>query len=61
MIGYDHPFIDGNGRTRGRLFYWSMANQHYWLMEFISISRIIKQAPAQYGKAYLYTEPMTTI
>ncbi len=56
MIGYDHPFVDGNGRTARTLFYWSMANQQYWLMEFISISRIIKQAPVQYGKAYLYTE-----
>mgnify|MGYP003392623731 CR=1 FL=1 len=56
MIGYDHPFVDGNGRTARTLFYWSMASQKYWLMEFISISRIIKQAPAQYGKAYLYTE-----
>lgn len=56
MIGYDHPFVDGNGRTARALFYWSMAQQQYWLMEFISISRIIKQAPAQYGRAYLYTE-----
>ncbi|TAN66560.1 MAG: Fic family protein [Methylobacter sp.] len=56
MVGYDHPFVDGNGRTARALFYWSMANQQYWLMEFISISRIIKQAPAQYGRAYLYTE-----
>jgi Fic family protein len=56
MIGYDHPFVDGNGRTARALFYWSMARQKYWLMEFISISRIIKQAPAQYGKAYLYCE-----
>lgn len=56
MIGYDHPFVDGNGRTARALFYWSMANQGYWLMEFISISQIIKQAPAQYGRAYLYSE-----
>lgn len=56
MIGYDHPFVDGNGRTARALFYWSMANQNYWLMEFISISRIIKLAPVQYGKAYLYSE-----
>lgn len=56
MIGYDHPFVDGNGRTARALFYWSMANQGYWLMEFISISQVIKQAPAQYGKAYLYSE-----
>lgn len=56
MIGYDHPFVDGNGRTARALFYWAMAKQGYWLMEFVSISRIIKQAPAQYGKAYLHTE-----
>lgn len=56
MIGYDHPFVDGNGRTARALFYWAMARQGYWLMEFISISRIIKQNPAQYGKAYLHTE-----
>jgi Fic family protein len=56
MIGYDHPFVDGNGRTARALFYWSMAQQGYWLIEFVSISKIIKQAPVQYGKAYLYTE-----
>lgn len=56
ILAYDHPFVDGNGRTARALFYWSMANQNYWLMEFISISKIIKAAPAQYGKAFLYTE-----
>lgn len=56
MIGYDHPFVDGNGRTARALFYWAMAKQGYWLMEFISISKVIKQAPAQYAKAYLHTE-----
>lgn len=56
MIGYDHPFVDGNGRTARALFYWAMAKQGYWLMEFISISKIIKEAPAQYCKAYLHTE-----
>jgi len=56
MLGYDHPFVDGNGRTARALFYWSMLRSGYWLTEFISISRIIKQAPAQYGMAYLHTE-----
>ena len=56
MLAYDHPFIDGNGRTARALFYWSMAHQGYWLMEFISISEIIKRAPSKYGRAYLYTE-----
>ena len=27
MIGYEHPFVDGNGRTARALFYWSMASQ----------------------------------
>ncbi|SDU21064.1 Fic family protein [Pseudomonas pohangensis] len=56
MIGYDHPFADGNGRTARALFYWSMARSGYWLMEYTSISHILRKAPARYMKAYLYTE-----
>jgi Fic family protein len=56
MLAYDHPFEDGNGRTARALFYWSMANQGYWLMEFISISQIIKKNPNKYALAYLHTE-----
>ena len=56
MIGYDHPFVDGNGRTARALFYWSMLRSGYWLSEFISISNVLKKAPAQYGLAYLHTE-----
>lgn len=56
MIGYDHPFVDGNGRTARALFYWMMAKEKYWLMEYISISRVIKKAPAKYMQAYLYSE-----
>jgi Fic family protein len=56
MIGYDHPFVDGNGRTARALFYWSMARQGYWLMEFLSISHILRKAPSQYVRAYLYSE-----
>jgi len=56
MIGWIHPFVDGNGRTARALFYWSMAKGGYWLIEFTSISRIIKKAPAQYARAYLHAE-----
>lgn len=56
MIGYDHPFVDGNGRTARALFYWSIAKSGYWLMEFISISHYLRKAPSQYVRAYLYTE-----
>jgi Fic family protein len=56
LLAYDHPFEDGNGRTARALFYWSMLRQGYWTMEFISISRILREAPAKYTRAYLYTE-----
>ncbi len=56
MLGYDHPFADGNGRTARALFYWSMARSGYWLMEYTSISHILRKAPAQYVRAYLHTE-----
>ena len=56
MLGYDHPFVDGNGRTARALFYWSLARAGYWLMEYVSISRLLKEAPAQYARSYLYTE-----
>lgn len=56
LLAYDHPFEDGNGRTARALFYWSMLKQGYWSMEFISISRILKSAPAKYTRAYLHTE-----
>lgn len=55
-LAYDHPFVDGNGRTARALFYWSMARQGYWLCEYVSISRILKKARGQYARAYLYTE-----
>ena len=56
MIGYDHPFVDGNGRTARALFYWSMAKSGYWMTEFLSISTIIRKAPVQYARAYVYSE-----
>lgn len=56
MIGYDHPFEDGNGRTARALFYWAMLNQGYWLTEFLSISRILKAAPSKYARSFMHTE-----
>jgi Fic family protein len=56
MMGYDHYFEDGNGRTARLLFYWSMLRHGYWLTEFLTISNILRKAPAQYGRSFLYTE-----
>ena len=55
-LAYDHPFVDGNGRTARALFYWCMARSGYWLSEYVSISRILRQARGQYLRSYLYTE-----
>ena len=55
-LAYDHPFVDGNGRTARALFYWSMLRQGYWLTEFISISRVIQKARTHYDKAFIYAE-----
>jgi Fic family protein len=55
-LAYDHPFVDGNGRTARALFYWSMLRNGYWLFEFISISHMILKAPSQYYRAFLHTE-----
>lgn len=55
-LAYDHPFVDGNGRTARALFYWAMLHSGYWLFEFISISNILRKAPMKYGRSFLYTE-----
>ncbi|MFH1747286.1 MAG: Fic family protein [Planctomycetota bacterium] len=55
-LAYDHPFVDGNGRTARAVFYWAMVRRGFWLFEYISISRILVRAPARYARAFLYTE-----
>jgi len=55
-LAYDHPFVDGNGRTARALFYWSMLHLGFQLVEFISISQILLKAPAQYATAFLHVE-----
>jgi Fic family protein len=56
ILAYIHPFVDGNGRTARSLFYWFLLKQGYWLVEYLSISRIIYKSKRQYEKAFLYTE-----
>jgi len=56
MLAYDHPFWDGNGRCARALFYWSVLRHGYWLLEYISISAVIRRAPIKYGTAILYSE-----
>jgi Fic family protein len=55
-LAYDHPFVDGNGRTARALFYWSALKAGYWLVEYVSISSVIAEAKIAYGQAFLKTE-----
>lgn len=56
QLGYDHYFVDGNGRTARAIFYWYLLKHGYWLFEYISISSILLNAPAKYARSFLYTE-----
>jgi Fic family protein len=55
-LAYDHPFVDGNGRTARALFYWCMLRHGYWLFEFLSISEVILKARVKYYMAFLHSE-----
>ena len=54
MIGYDHPFADGNGRTARALFYWSLLRSGVWLAPYLPISEFLLAAPGQYSRAYQF-------
>jgi len=56
LIGYLHPFNDGNGRTARNIFYWYVLSRGYWLFEYMPISRIILRSKKKYTLAYLHTE-----
>ena len=56
LIGYIHPFNDGNGRTARSVFYWYVLSRGYWLFEYMAVSRRILRSKKDYGLAYLYAE-----
>ena len=56
MIGFIHPFGDGNGRTARALFYWYLMKKGYLLLKHISISKAILNSRTSYDKAFLKTE-----
>lgn len=56
MLGYEHPFVDGNGRTARAIFYWFALKHGYGIFEYLTISEIIRKGFARYPQAYLDTE-----
>lgn len=55
-VGYLHPFVDGNGRMARALFYWYLLREKYWAFGYLPLSKVIKNSPAQYRDAYIYSE-----
>lgn len=56
LLGWLHPFVDGNGRCARLLWYWVMLRNGYWLAEFLSLSEAIKARKVAYYRAFLDTE-----
>ncbi len=55
-LAYEHPYVDGNGRTARALFYWTMLKNGYWLFEFLTISRMIHNVRMSYYRSFLHSE-----
>lgn len=55
-LAYDHPFVDGNGRTARALFYWVMLRAGYKLVEYISISHEIHKKSKGYYLSFQQVE-----
>lgn len=56
LIGYEHPFVDGNGRTARAVFYWSALRAGYSIFEYIPISERIRAGRTRYPQAFIDTE-----
>ncbi len=56
MIGFNHPFVDGNGRLARAIFYDSVLKSDYDAFAYISISQAILQARVRYGYAFQFVE-----
>jgi len=56
QLAYEHPFVDGNGRTARALFYWSLLRRRSWVMRYVSISSVLLGKRKQYNLSYVHTE-----
>lgn len=56
MVGYIHPFSDGNGRTARALFYWFLLKSGYDNFQYVSISSLLKSSKNKYARAFVKTE-----
>ena len=55
-LAHIHPFLDGNGRVSRSLFYWFCLRNGYSMMEYLSVSRMIREHRRGYDMAFLLSE-----
>jgi Fic family protein len=55
-VAYIHPFEDGNGRVARSLFYWYTLKSGYGIMEYLAISRYIRDHKGRYEGSYIFGE-----
>ncbi len=56
VMAYIHPFMDGNGRVSRSLFYWYLIKRGYDIVEYLAISKAIKNHRGKYDEAYQLSE-----
>lgn len=56
MIGYEHAFLDSNGRTARAVFYWYVLKNRYRVFEYLAVSQLILKGYAKYPQAYIDVE-----
>lgn len=56
LVGYIHPYHDGNGRLARALMFWYGLKEGYWFLEYLAVSKAIKASKVRYGTSYLLSE-----
>jgi Fic family protein len=55
-IIYDQPFAEGNSRLARAVFFWSVLHAGYEIFDFLAPSCALRDAPAQYLRAFHQVE-----
>lgn len=54
LVVATRPFPAGNGRAARALFTWSVRAQEYPLLEYLSVSRVLRRRPGDYRRVLRY-------
>ncbi len=55
-LGYEHPFVDGNGRVARALMYWTLLHAGCHRARCVSVSEVLFRSPMRYAQAFVFPE-----